>query len=132
MSLEGYNTLKKSRSALTGVVTRMKKRYLKLSDGDPSTYDVSNMTSSLTSLDTTAQHFYTSQEEIMEYVDVRGDIPFNEEDELNAIEIFEDSVSATKSLINRLMATKRALNLHSELLLMIWQNSLLPIQMRTT
>ena len=45
----------------------------------------------------------------MAYVDSRVDTPFNEDDELAAIETFEDGVDATKSLINRLMTTKRTL-----------------------
>ena len=106
MSLEGYLTLKKSRSSLTGVVTRMRNQYLRLADDDPSTYDIINLTGSLKSLETTAKHFCTSQEEIMENVDVEGEIPFSETNELAAIETFEDSVDSTRSLIHRLMATK--------------------------
>ena len=87
----------------------MRNRYLRLAEEDPSTYDTANMASSLTSLDTTVQQFYTSQEEIMAYVDIRVDTPFNEDDELAAIETFEDNVDTTKSLINRLMTTKRIL-----------------------
>ena len=85
MSLEGYLALKKSRSSLTGVITRMRNRYLQLADEDLSTYDITNLAGSLTSLETTVKHFYTSQEEIMEYVGIPGDIPFNEDDELSAI-----------------------------------------------
>ena len=45
----------------------------------------------------------------MAYVYSRVDTPFNEDDELAAIETFEDSVDTTKFLINRLMTTKRTL-----------------------
>lgn len=35
--------------------------------------------------------------------------PFNEDDDLNAIDVFEDGVAATRSLINRLRTTKLAM-----------------------
>ena len=108
MSLEAYNAVKKSRASLNGAVTRMRNRYLRLADENPSGYDLSNMASSLSSLTTTAQHFYASQKKIMEYVDEPANTPFNEDDELAAIESFEDSVNTTTSLINRLMAIKKA------------------------
>ena len=104
MSLEAYHAL---RSSLTGAVTRLRNRYLKLAGDHPSTYDLGTMTSSLASLDTTAQHFYTSQEEILEYADETVNTPFNEQEELAAIDGFEDSVQPTKTLITRLMATKQ-------------------------
>lgn len=47
---------------------------------------------------------------IMDYADNLVDTPFNEEEELAALDNFEDSVSLTTSLINRLMATKKAFN----------------------
>ena len=106
MSLEGYNDIKKRRSSLTGVVTRMRNRYRRLAEGDPTNFDLDNMANSL---DTTVQHFLFSQEEVMAYVDVTVETPFNEDNELAAIETFEDNVDATKSLINRLMTTKRTL-----------------------
>ena len=46
----------------------------------------------------------------MDYADNLVDTPFNEEEELAALDNFEDSVSLTTSLINRLMATKKAFN----------------------
>ena len=65
MSLEGYNDIKKRRSSLTGVVTRMRNRYRRLADGDPTNFDLDNMANSLTSQDTTVQHYLSSQEEVV-------------------------------------------------------------------
>ena len=44
----------------------------------------------------------------MTYDDNGQETPFNEEDELAALDTFEDSISATAALIHRLMAIKKA------------------------
>ena len=109
MSLDGYNTIKKSRSSLKRADSRIRNRYLKIAEEDPTTYDLDNMSGHLTSLETTASHFLKSQNEIMEYSTNSVETPFNEDDELNAIDVFEDGVTATRSLINRLRTTKLAM-----------------------
>ena len=44
----------------------------------------------------------------MAYIGCSSDIPFSEEDELTAIETFEDGADATRNLIDRLIAIKKA------------------------
>lgn len=108
MSQEEFNALKKSRSSLIGVVTRMRNRYNKTAQLSSSTYDIGAMTNHLASLDKTASNFRKTQEEICDFNPEFLEQEINIDAELEIAETFEENVEAIHSLVQRLIATRRA------------------------
>ncbi len=95
-------------SSFIGVVTRLWNRYSKVADRSSSTYDIGAMNGSLASLERTVAGYHKVQEEINDFDTTSLDQPINLDEELDISETFEDNVEATRSLIQRLIATKRA------------------------
>ena len=108
MPQEALTTLKKSRSSFIGVVTRLRNRYSQVADRCSSTYDIGAMNGSLASLERTVAGYHKVQEEINDFDTTSLDQPINLDEELDISETFEDNVEATRSLIQLLIATKRA------------------------
>ena len=72
--------MKKSRSSLTGEITRLRNRYLRIAEDNPSSFDLGAMTISLASLDKSATSFRKVQEEICDYDMAAIDTTFNLEE----------------------------------------------------
>ena len=96
--------LKKSRSSLSGAVTRMRNRYLRIAEDNPSSYVLGSMDTNLTSLDRTA----TAYRQVHDEICTTGADSLNLEEEQETADLFEESVEATRSLIHCLMALRRA------------------------
>ena len=108
MSSKDFDQLKKSRSSYVGAVTRLRNRYIRITEENPSTFDLGAMAASLASHEKSATHCRKVQEDICDFEIASSDIHFSLEEELEVGDTFEESVEATSSLINRLMATRRA------------------------
>ena len=100
-----------SRSSYMGVVTRSLRRYRKMEDHSPATYDLDNLADSLESLNTTERRCVkaldTIREEEMD--------PDRQEKDEDSGEMFRENVQATRTLLKRFMALKTSHELAVEL-----------------
>ena len=90
MSLESFNAMKKSRSSYNMAVTRMRNRYLRIAEENPSSFDLGAMASSLASLEKSATSFRKVQDDICDFDTATSDIPFNLDDEFEIGDTFEE------------------------------------------
>ena len=96
--------LRNSKSSYMGVVTRSLRRYERMREDDPATFDLKMLAERLVSLETTERRCSHAQETICEEETDPGRL---EKDE-GIGDAFSDKVTATKSLLEKFIALKTA------------------------
>ena len=105
------DALRHSRSSFGGVATRSIRRNEELLTEDPATYDLKALADRLTSLEGTEKRCLAAQETILNEETDQAKLIKDEE----AGDVFENSIRAVKSLVQRLIDMKESHGLASEI-----------------
>jgi len=96
------DSMKKSRSAYGGAITRVLRRHEKLLDADPSTFDIAALKRQMESIQATSESFIQLHQNIMETYATDID----EDQEFKTLDSHEETVALTLSILQRLVDLK--------------------------